>query len=467
MSAPSRRRNRSLASCEPCRRRKTRCDHGRPICACCQRRHLRCWYDPAPLTKPSRSPNQTQVGYSCNTRESDYKSSSPPTSIFHSWPYMSAADSSDCQGQTPKPGVYNIKSYDDHLRSIEGIISQLKLLPVIEKRLHSYYVSSQVPLVPRPLMLQLLEAFRSCPALSSYLRMLRAEPTNSHNASQFAKDILASSSTGIVLKPDLSLSAFCALFTGRNLRIETIGLFLTMTARSSLFSMRNGDSENEDLQFNREMGHWGNLSLRLARELSPQSTDLMIWLAHENLQLTTHFEGDASKCLLGEKGTQDSQFVGLAVWRRVGDIATDILAMGLNRETGYSTTPVFLEQCRRRTFAKAYYLDQLYAAVFHRPPRITARHADCRLPWDLSDEDIFGSPAQLEQAKARLTKDGWSMDMKLRTATWVRIRYILAQYREDVTEYQSRRLQQADKAKLRYEGPCQGLSLNTESKPGI
>lgn len=124
--------------------------------------------------------------------------------------------------------------------------------------------------------------------------------------------------------------------------------------------------------------------------------------------------------------------------------------MGLNRESTYSATPVFLEQCRRRTFAKAYYLDQLYAAVFHRPPRITARHADCSLPLDLSDEDIFGSPAQLEEAKGRLTKHGWNIDENYRTATWVRIRYILAQYREEITEYQFRRLLQADKVKLRY-----------------
>lgn len=294
MTAPSRRRNRSLASCEPCRRRKTRCDHGRPVCACCQRRHLRCWYDPAPLTKASNPQSQTQVSYPRNVREIDYHPSSPSTCIF-TWPYMSA-DSSDppLQGQTTKPGVYNTKSYDEHLRSIEGIVSQLRLLPVIENRLHSYYKSSQVPLVPRPLTLQLLEAVRSCATVSSYLRRLNADP-KANNGSQLAKNILASSSTDTVMTPHLNLPAFCALFTGRNLRIETIGLLLTMTARSSLYSMRSGDSENEDLEFIREMGYHGNSCLRLARELSPQTTDIMIWLAHENLQLTTHFEGDASK----------------------------------------------------------------------------------------------------------------------------------------------------------------------------
>jgi hypothetical protein len=42
------------------------------------------------------------------------------------------------------------------------------------------------------------------------------------------------------------------------------------------------------------MGWYGALSLRVARELAPQTTDVMAWLAHENLQLITVFEGDAS-----------------------------------------------------------------------------------------------------------------------------------------------------------------------------
>lgn len=214
-----------------------------------------------------------------------------------------SADSSDppLQGQTTNPGIYNSRSYDEHLRSIEGILSQLKLFPVIEKRLHSYYRSSQVPLVPLPLTLQLLDAVRSCATVSNYLRRLNADPKATSNGSQLAKNILASSSSDIVMTPHLNLSAFCALFTGKNLRIETIGLLLTMTARSSLYSMRNGDSQSDDLEFIREMGYHGNSCLRLARELSPQTTDVMIWLAHENLQLATHFDGDASKFPYEEK----------------------------------------------------------------------------------------------------------------------------------------------------------------------
>lgn len=142
--------------------------------------------------------------------------------------------------------------------------------------------------------------------------------------------------------------------------------------------------------------------------------------------------------------------LGLGVWRRVGDLATDLLTLGLNREATYSATPFFVAECRRRTFARAYYLDKVFAAVFDRPPRITARHADCNLPLDLSDDELFTSSDKLQKAKHNLTPDGWNTDGKHRIATWARIRYILAEFREETVEYQFRSIQAADAIKLRY-----------------
>lgn len=146
--------------------------------------------------------------------------------------------------------------------------------------------------------------------------------------------------------------------------------------------------------------------------------------------------------------------LGLGAWRRVGDLATDLLALGLNREATYSATPFFLAECRRRSFVRAYYLDKVFAAVFNRPPRITARHADCNLPLDLSDNELFTSSDKIEQAKDNLTQDGWNTDEEYRTATWARIRYILAEFREETVEYQYRSIQPTDAIKLRYAVFC-------------
>ncbi len=48
------RRNGQLSACEPCRKSKLRCDHGRPVCGRCARRRLseqQCLYHPAPMAK--------------------------------------------------------------------------------------------------------------------------------------------------------------------------------------------------------------------------------------------------------------------------------------------------------------------------------------------------------------------------------------------------------------------------------
>lgn len=59
------RRNGKPASCEPCRINKTRCDHGQPKCDRCKQRGIeeRCFYHPAPLTKP-RNTDEAGTGES-------------------------------------------------------------------------------------------------------------------------------------------------------------------------------------------------------------------------------------------------------------------------------------------------------------------------------------------------------------------------------------------------------------------
>ncbi|CAI7584241.1 unnamed protein product [Penicillium discolor] len=387
----------------------------------------------SPMLGPTIStpPSSTSV---VQSEPSNNASPSTGTPIFHTWPFLSA-EPNDLTSRAPVTGGhnYNIKAHNEHLATIEDIVSQLKLLPVIEKRIHEYYSFSQVALVPRPLALQLITSLRIGLAGSGYMKEERTNRISIRQGPQLAEDILRSSSSDVAITQDLDLKAFCALFSGANLRIETLGLLYTMAARSSLYTEGYGDGKYQDDKFTTEMGWYGNLCLRLARELAPETTDLMVWLAHENLQLTTFFEGDAS----------------LGVWRRVGDLATDLLALGLNREATHSATPFFLAECRRRSFVRAYYLDKVFAAVFNRSPRITARHADCKLPLDLSDDEIFTSSDKIEQAIGNLTQDGWNTDGKYRAATWARIRYILAEFREEIVEYQYRSIQPADNIKLR------------------
>lgn len=90
--------------------------------------------------------------------------------------------------------------------------------------------------------------------------------------------------------------------------------------------------------------------------------------------------------------------------------------------------------------------------VFNLPPRITSRYVDVKLPLDLSDEEIFAQThEELEEAKSRLTEDGWNTDGKYRGATWARLRYMLSQFREGIVDYRFHASQASDPVQLWYE----------------
>lgn len=110
---------------------------------------------------------------------------------------------------------------------------------------------------------------------------------------QVAEDILRNSSTEVIVKPSMTGVEFCGLYCGSNLRVETLGLIFTLAARSLLFGTTPVDQEHDS--FVQDLLHCSNVSLRLARDISPQPNDVIVWLALENMQLVTLMEGDASE----------------------------------------------------------------------------------------------------------------------------------------------------------------------------
>ncbi|KAJ9622714.1 hypothetical protein H2203_006365 [Taxawa tesnikishii (nom. ined.)] len=171
----------------------------------------------------------------------------------------------------------------------------------------------------------------------------------------------------------------------------------------------------------------------LARELAPQVNDATLWLGYENLQLANLLQEDASP----------------HVSRRLGDLATDLFTMGIHRESTYlSKVPFFLAECRRRTFFATYRFDKYFSTTFDRPPRISMRWTDCRLPLDLADDELFADASELQQACLRLTPEGWNAEGQHTNVTWLRIRHIIGIFREEIYEYSFRPLTSEDKIKL-------------------
>lgn len=211
---------------------------------------------------------------------------------FSAWQFTHSAASE------PKPylslvGAESELSQEQNMSTMMHLVSRLSFLPTIEKLVREYYTFSQAALVANPIVLQLIASMKAGLMSAGYAKEEQIDNLELQNTVQLAGELLRASSLDVVITPSLDLEGFCALFTGPNLRVEALGLLYTIAARSALYFSRHDDKRENSLMD--DMAWYGNSCLRLARELSPQTTDMMVWLAHENLQLTTLFEGDASK----------------------------------------------------------------------------------------------------------------------------------------------------------------------------
>jgi hypothetical protein len=126
---------------------------------------------------------------------------------------------------------------------------------------------------------------------------------------------------------------------------------------------------------------------------------------------------------------------GLGVWRRLGELSTDLYAFGIHREHKHSlsTTPWFLTQIRRKLYCNVYQYDKSYATLFDRPPRLPKLYADCKPPLDLTDEQVLADmPETLVEVHLGVTEAGWNVSQIYSSATWARLRFLLGGFREEL-----------------------------------
>jgi hypothetical protein len=124
---------------------------------------------------------------------------------------------------------------------------------------------------------------------------------------------------------------------------------------------------------------------------------------------------------------------GSITWNRLGELATHIFELGVHKDNP-SSLPLFILESRRRLFAASYQLDKSIATFLGRPPRISWRHSDCLLPLDISDEALAGPPHTLEAAQRSLDTNGWNTNKVYQPASWIRLRFIISTFREEILE---------------------------------
>ena len=461
------RRNGRLASCENCRRRKNRCDHTRPVCNRCQIRGLAstCFYHPAPLTRPHAvgavgeaqialvdlGQIATETAIDCpppfDNRYAQRRSSLP-------WPSI-ASDAHDPGFRLPGLGASPAAIHAEQVAVTVEMLVQLQHLDIIEKLLNEYYAHSAAVLVPGALVLPAISALRTHGVgmrSPSPPGMVESEDRNL----QIAESIVQSTSATIDIDSTCTSPKFCASYTVQNLRLEAVGLIFALAGRSCLLGHSKDDPRDA---FVHTMFRCSTCCLQIAREISPGVNDPMVWLSYENLLLTMSIQGDASESqddivgaqryIRDELLTQLLYTTGPNVWRRLGDLATDVYALGIHRESTHAgKMPFFLSECRRRTFAAAYHVDKLICTFFERPPRILRRFSDCKMPLELLDDEVLADTNKAELTGLQLDPEGWSPTARFASSTWARIRYVLGVFREEILEFPFRPFTAENKAKL-------------------
>lgn len=111
--------------------------------------------------------------------------------------------------------------------------------------------------------------------------------------------------------------------------------------------------------------------------------------------------------------------IGPPSWRRVGELSTQIYALGIHKQSTSANIPTWLAETRRRLFCSSYNQDKFISTFVGRPIRISKRHTDVALPLDLSDEEVTGDPTVLDQAIKALDKDGWNTKGRWLRASWI------------------------------------------------
>ncbi|KAI4726670.1 hypothetical protein E4T49_05568 [Aureobasidium sp. EXF-10728] len=473
MSASTNRKNGKQASCEPCRRGKVRCDHRMPICDRCRRRNMdtECFYHPAPLTRPSKRPGMSSPGYHRSGSIGTTEQTAPVAAVsFHNDERIDSGVSENSLSthllpvrnpDTTSPGdlpllslqslddnsvhqVVNIALYDDRgdktlegdLLSIIFILEHLKHCGIIRKLVSAYYDLGQVAVVPSQLVLPVISDLERIHRDILHLRSTSDDATSNAAMRAVAGRIRRATASKIVVTRTTSLADFRSCYTGINLRVETIGLIFTLAARASRIGLSLDNVDRHE--FVQAMFQCSARCMHLARELATEMNDVIVWLSYENLRISTSIQGYANPC----------------IWRRLGNVSTDLLALEAHREAATTNVPFFLAECRRRTFAAAYHWDKFLATLFDRPPRILSCFADCRLPFEMADDRLCLAESSDEEQALFERTGGWSTGNSFCSTTWIRALYILAQFKEEALLHHLKPLDHETRSKLESVQPC-------------
>jgi hypothetical protein len=169
------------------------------------------------------------------------------------------------------------------------VIKTLRHFTLIREVVLEFCEICQVGTVPMPMEVDAVNALGST--------VDRYDLVNTLPDPQLVATVLENTSRPLVLSVSLTAREFYKMYTGDNLRFETIGWLLATAGRSFLWTVGSCRQDDNSLLMTRlaeEMLRASTTCLIICSLVSPVS-DLMIWLFHENLLFTMMMCGYSGK----------------------------------------------------------------------------------------------------------------------------------------------------------------------------
>ena len=229
------------------------------------------------------------------------------------------------------------------------------------------------------------------------------------------------------LPNNVRFRGFASYYTGRNLRWEAIGVFLTVCGLV-LFGMPcdameldfvgNQEQDKQRLMF--RVLQASEICVSVCND-AVQGTDLGFWLMLENCIYATQVLGDAH----------------YSIWRKLGDLSTAVFARGLHASREAADEPFWLKEIRRRGLGYAYAMDKMLSTFVGRPPRVSKRYCNIEIPLDLEYDELALEGDELASVCSKLDAGGWyprDDSARERASAFIRPYVLGASIREDTLE---------------------------------
>ncbi|KAJ5936846.1 hypothetical protein N7466_003296 [Penicillium verhagenii] len=442
------RRNGQLSSCEPCRKSKLRCDHGRPTCGRCARRRLpapQCHYHPAPMAKQPRlqrervTPAQSHVPSSVATDSSsptkDSRAYEPINMNRH---LMCFADPNTPHSHPsytsltrtgvalPRPSPLDEKTISDGARLLNDI---LELLIEIGEPLERFSINDMELCFHGPL---LEVAWNST---NNTIRSL-LDDRSEFNLNSVSQAVFERTSSPPIFPPTAAAGALESIFSVRGLRWEVLGLYCAQIGlylggeKDKSFSLYAHQGWKSDRKTLMQRAFKACIQCESFCDQVGAINDLTLWFTLLTILFATWAFGDDSYHAL----------------RLIGNMTSVFIALGFHRGVQNDPSiPLYMVETRKRAIAWAHDLDKVCAgftsrhhistdSVCNRPVRLSRHFCAIELPLDIEDSVLMGPTEGLLRAVENLDADGWSKEKAIFPVSRQRAQLMLGVVREEALE---------------------------------